>query len=162
MQDNIGKPKLTVSDGLYRLDHPDSDLFMPGSVWAADIRTLGDYIRHLQEVPEQPNESDKSGESDKSQQPNEPDCGGAHHDNPNYQHVCPNNPLRTCNCGSGCADNDGFADNINYTHISTGTPQRDESEIRGWPCVVIGAEGRRSSAADESVPNSNNQSGTAS
>ena len=154
MQNNIRNPKLTMSDGLYRLDHPDSDIFLPRPVRTDSVRTLGDYIRHMQEVPEQPNESDKSSES---QQSSEPDCGGAHHDNPNYQHVCPNNPLRTCNCGSGCADNDGFADNINYTHISTGTSEGDESKVRGWPCVVIGAEGRRSSAKEQSVSGSQHQ-----
>ena len=136
MQGNVGKPKLTVSDGLYRLDHPDSDLFMPGSVWATDIRTLGDYIRHMQEVSEQSDQSDKPSESDKS-------------DNPNFQHICPNNPLRTCNCGDKCADfdessesdkpnNDGFADNLSYTHSTARTTERDESEVLGWPCVVVG------------------------
>jgi hypothetical protein len=115
----------------------------------------------MQEVSEQPNESDKSSESNQSQQSNESDCGGAHHDNPNYQHVCPNNPLRTCNCGSGCADNDNFADN-DYTNSTTRTSEGDESEVRGWPCVVIGAEGRSSSSENESISICLNQPGVAS
>jgi hypothetical protein len=67
------------------------------------VATLGDYIRHLQEVDKQ---------SDKSNQPNQPCkyCYGIGYDasgqscectdNPNFQHPCPNNPILTCNCGN--------------------------------------------------------------
>lgn len=27
-------------------------------------------------------------------------------DNINYQHICPRNPIRTCNCSNKCADDD--------------------------------------------------------
>ena len=156
MQNNIGKPKLTMSDGLYRLDHPDSDLFMPGSVWAADIRTLGDYIRHLQEVPEQPDESNKSSES------NQPDFTS---DADTIVYTAATCVCTTGNEQSDCEScdkpvDDSFADNIQYAHLDpTGASKRDESEVRGWPCVVIGAEGRRSSAKEQSVSRSQNQSG---
>ena len=113
----------------------------------------------MQEVSEQSDQSDKPSESDKS-------------DNPNFQHICPNNPLRTCNCGDKCADfdessesdkpnNDGFADNLSYTHSTARTTERDESEVLSWPCVVIGAEGRRDSAENESVSRSKDQPGAA-
>lgn len=157
MQDNIRNPKLTVSDGLYRFDHPDSDIFLPRPVRTTSVRTLGDYIRHMQEVSEQSNESDKSSQSDKS-------------DNPNFQHICPNNPLRTCNCGDKCADEPsescescGYCGTnaANATNCTTRTSKGDESEVNGWPCVVIGAEGRRDSAEDESVSRSKDQPGAA-
>ena len=144
MQNNDRNPNVTVSDGLYRYDHPDSDIFLPRPVRESNVSTLGDYIRHLQE-------SDK--QSDKPSVPSQPIES-------NFEHICPNNPILTCNCAdpNACAElgddpdsqhrdsesrnkdrypsNDGFSDNINYTGISTA---KGESKVSGWPCVVIGA-----------------------
>ena len=47
-------------------------------------------------------------------------------DNNNFQHICPNNPLRTCNCGDTCADKD---------FEPTDSPAKDD----GCPCVVVGS-----------------------
>jgi hypothetical protein len=72
-----------------------------------------------------------------------------------FDHICPNNPILTCNCTDPkfCAelgsdpdrqhrdqdgDKDGFADNIDYTGIPIPTPKRKDT-ISGWPCVVVGA-----------------------
>jgi hypothetical protein len=103
------------------------------------MATLGDYIRHLQEVDKQSNEP----------------CVACEPLESSFEHICPNNPILTCNCVDPkyCAelgndpdrqyrdpdgDKDGFADNIDYTGIPIPTPQR-ESAKRGWPCVVVGA-----------------------
>ena len=156
MQDNIRDPKLTMSDGLYRFDHPDSDIFLPRPVRTASVRTLGDYIRHLQEVPEQPDESNKSSES------NQPDFTS---DADTIVYTAATCVCTTGNEQSDCEScdqpiDDGFADNIQYAHLDpTGTSEGNEPEVRGWPCVVIGAEGRRNSAEDESVSGSQHQSG---
>jgi len=40
-----------LRDGLYRVDHADSDIFLPGSLWKPSIRTLGDYIKNLCSEP---------------------------------------------------------------------------------------------------------------
>ena len=121
------------------------------------MATLGDYIRHLQKVDKQPDQS----------------CVACVAPESSFDHICPNNPILTCNCSdpNACAelgndpdningnkrcpdsgricndrscpneclgDKDGFADNIDYTGIPIPTPKR-ESAKRGWPCVVVGA-----------------------
>ena len=145
MPDSKPKPNLELSDGLYRLDHADSDLFMSRPVRKPSVATLGDYYEQLRQVGQQ---SDKSNESDKS-------------DNPNYQHPCYRNPLRTCNCANKCADSDfDNGDNGNAFNLSTklaiyrtgdnNAPINDSTEqfkftttqgkstVSGWPCVVVG------------------------
>jgi hypothetical protein len=121
------------------------------------VATLGDYIRHLQEVDKQPDQSNVSSQPTES----------------SFDHICPNNPILTCNCtdpkfcaelgsdpdrqygnkrcpdsGRICnerdcpneclGDKDGFADNIDYTGIPIPTT-KGKSAISGWPCVVVGA-----------------------
>lgn len=132
MQGNVGKPKLTVSDGLYRLDHPDSDLFLPGSVWATSVRTLGDYIRHLQEVDEQSDKSNQSSEPNKSCQSDKQhcsctnDCSGSQHAKQSCDEPC----NQSCSyCGANAT---------NTTDHASRTTEGNESEVLGWPCVVVG------------------------
>jgi hypothetical protein len=101
------------------------------------VATLGDYIRHLQEVDKQPDQS----------------CVACQPVESNFSHICPNNPILTCNCTDPkyCAElgsdpdrqyrdpdtnKDGFADNIDYTGIPI---PKGQSTISGWPCVVVGA-----------------------
>jgi hypothetical protein len=121
------------------------------------MATLGDYIRHLQEVDKQ---SDKP-------------CVACEPIESNFDHICPNNPILTCNCTdpNACAelgndpdnidgnkrcpdsgricndrvcpneclgDKDGFADNIDYTGIPYPTTKGKDA-VSGWPCVVVGA-----------------------
>ena len=103
------------------------------------MATLGDYIRHLQEVNKQ---SDQS-------------CVACQPVESSFDHICPNNPILTCNCTDPkfCAElgsdpdrqyrdpdtnNDGFSDNLDYTGIPIPTTQRKDA-ISGWPCVVVGA-----------------------
>ncbi len=101
------------------------------------MATLGDYIRHLQEVNQQPDQS----------------CVACVAPESKFDHICPNNPILTCNCTDPkyCAelgndpdnqyrdqdgDKDGFADNIDYTGIPT---PKGKGAISGWPCVVVGS-----------------------
>jgi hypothetical protein len=142
------------------------------------VATLGDYIRHLQEVDKQPNQSNVANQPVES----------------NFEHICPNNPILTCNCTdpNACAelgndpdnidgnkrcpdsgrvcnnrvcpneclgDKDGFADNIDYTGIPI--PTQRESAKRGWPCVVVGAIPETWSDASECVSRSPDSSGFA-
>ncbi len=104
------------------------------------MATLGDYIRHLQEV---------------NQQPDQP-CVACVAPESNFDHICPNNPILTCNCTDPrfCAElgndpdrqhrdptdsnQDGFSDNLEYTGIPIPTPKRESKKL-GWPCVVVGA-----------------------
>ena len=124
------------------------------------MATLGDYIRHLQEVDKQSNEP----------------CVACEPLESSFEHICPNNPILTCNCTDPkfCAelgndpdrqyrdpddgDKDGFADNIDYTGIPIPTPKR-QSAKRGWPCVVVGAIPETWSYASECVPGSEHSAG---
>jgi hypothetical protein len=131
-----------LPDRLYGEHYPDSFLDVSRPVRESNVATLGDYIRHLQEVDKQPDQSCVAPES-------------------NFSHICPNNPILTCNCtdpkfcaelGSDpdrqhndkhdgnedrCPDHDGFSDNLEYTGIPIPTQRKDA--VRGWPCVVVGA-----------------------
>jgi hypothetical protein len=126
-----------MPDRLYGEHYPDAFLDVSRSVRESNVATLGDYIRHLQEVDKQ------SDQSNVTSQPVES----------SFDHICPNNPILTCNCADPkfCAElgsdpdrqhrdqdgnKDGFADNIDYTGIPT---TKGQSTISGWPCVVVGA-----------------------
>jgi hypothetical protein len=113
----------------------------------------------LQEVdkqPDQPNVANQSVES-------------------SFEHICPNNPILTCNCTDPkfCAelgndpdrqyrdpgtDNDGFADNIDYTGIPIPAPKGKDTLV-GWPCVVVGAFCETWTTAAERVPGSEHSAG---
>ena len=117
------------------------------------MATLGDYIRHLQEVDKQ---SDKP-------------CVACEPVESSFEHICPNNPILTCNCTDPkyCAelgndpdrqyrdvpdaDNDGFSDNLDYTGTPIPAPQRKDTLV-GWPCVVVGAFSETWTTASECVP----------
>jgi hypothetical protein len=124
------------------------------------VATLGDYIRHLQEVDKQPDQSNVASQPVES----------------SFDHICPNNPILTCNCTDPkfCAElgsdpdrqyrdsdngnKDGFADNIDYTGIPIPTTKR-ESKERGWPCVIVGAICETRTSATERVPGSEHSAG---
>jgi hypothetical protein len=131
-----------LPDRLYGEHYPDSFLDVSRPVRESNVATLGDYIRHLQEVGKQPDQPCFACEPSKS-------------DESKFDHICPNNPILTCNCTDPkyCAelgndpdrqyrdpdpDKDGFADNIDYTGIPVPTPKGKDT-VSGWPCVVVGA-----------------------
>jgi hypothetical protein len=176
MQNNDRNPNAAMPDRLYGEHYPDAFLDVSRSVRESNVSTLGDYIKHLQEVNKQ---SDQS-------------CVACVAPESNFDHICPNNPILTCNCTDPkfCAelgndpdnngnkrcpdsglicndrvcpneclgDKDGFADNIDYTGIPIPTPKR-ESKKRGWPCVVVGAIPETWSDASECVPGSEHSAG---
>jgi hypothetical protein len=173
MQNNDRNSNTTMPDRLYGEHYPDSFLYVSGSIRDTNVSTLGDYIRHLQEVNKQPDQPSVPSQPIES----------------NFEHICPNNPILTCNCSdpnacaelgsdpdngnrvcpdSGklchtdtCADKclgDGFADNINYTGIP---PTKGESKVSGWPCVVIGAVCEARDNSTECISRSPDSSGFA-
>lgn len=88
----------SVSDGVYRAGNAAANEHMPKSIWQPGVvQRLGDYIKHLREVDQQPDQPDKSCQSAEPKQSN--------HVCPS--HVCPRHHERTCNCArSTCADDD--------------------------------------------------------
>jgi hypothetical protein len=150
-----------LPDRLYGEHYPDSFLDMPRSVRESNVATLGDYIRHLQEVDKQPDQPCIACEPSKSNEST-------------FDHICPNNPILTCNCTDPkfCAElgndpdrqhrdipeQDGFADNIDYTGIPIPTTQREDA-ISGWPCVVVGAVCETWATASECVSRGEHSAG---
>jgi hypothetical protein len=112
------------------------------------MATLGDYIRHLQEVDKQPNKSSESNKPFISCK----FCYDIGYDASGQQCTCAEQPSntdgnkrcpdsgRTCNerdCPDEClGDKDGFSDNLDYTGIPY---PKGKTTISGWPCVVVGA-----------------------
>jgi hypothetical protein len=141
-----------MPDRLYGEHYPDSFLDVSRPVRESNVATLGDYIRHLQKVDKQ---SDKP-------------CFACEPVKSSFEHICPNNPILTCNCTDPkfCAelgndpdrqyrdiadtDHDGFSDNLGYTGIPIPTPQR-KGAVSGWPCVVVGAVCETWTSASECV-----------
>jgi hypothetical protein len=168
MQNNDRNSNATMPDRLYGEHYPDSFLDVSRPIRQSNVSTLGDYIRHLQEVNQQ------SDQSSVASQPVES----------NFEHICPNNPILTCNCtdpkfcaelGSdpdrnyndkydrnenGCPNHDGFSDNLDYTGIPIPSTKR-ESKVSGWPCVVVGAVCEAWTTATECIPRSPDSSGFA-
>lgn len=168
MQDIKRNPNLKLSDGLYRFDHPDSDLFLSRPLWSASVHTLGDYYQHLCEKRDQRVESsfaDQSNQPDikfssgnvTSTNGNSTDCNGGQHayvdnsddDNNNFQHICVHNPIRTCNCGNKCADID---------FEPTKYAQRQDPSTWAGPCVVVGCTEQASRESIQLIPNSEHNS----
>jgi hypothetical protein len=161
-----------MPDRLYGEHYPDSFLDVSRPIRESNVATLGDYIRHLQEVNKQPDQPCVACEPSKSSEST-------------YDHICPNNPILTCNCTDPkyCAElgndpdrqyrdipntdndnndndrnKDGFADNIDYTGIPIPAPQRKDT-ISGWPCVIVGAFCETWTTAAECVPRGEHSSG---
>jgi hypothetical protein len=135
-----------LPDRLYGEHYPDSFLDVSRPVRESNVATLGDYIRHLQEVDKQ---SDKPCFA----------CEPVESSQSTYDHICPNNPILTCNCTDPkyCAelgndpdrqyrdiadtDHDSFSDNLDYTGIPipTNPSTKGKNAVSGWPCIVVGA-----------------------
>lgn len=83
----------SVSDGVYRAGNAAANEHMPKSIWQPGVvQRLGDYIKHLREVDQQPDQPHKSCQSAEPKQ---------------SSHGCPRHHERTCNCArSTCADDD--------------------------------------------------------
>jgi hypothetical protein len=79
-----------LRDRLYGEHYPDSFLDVPGPIRKPSVATLGDYIKQLSEVGNEPNER----------------CFACEPNKPSESHQCPNNPILTCNCADNkfCAE----------------------------------------------------------
>jgi hypothetical protein len=111
---------------------------------------MGNDARYVQEVGKQPDQSCVAPES-------------------SFDHICPNNPILTCNCTDpkfcvelgndpdrqhrDIAEQDGFSDNLEYTGIPIPTTKREGKKL-GWPCVVVGAICETRTSATESLSRS--------
>jgi hypothetical protein len=154
-----------LPDRLYGEHYPDSFLDVSKSIRKPSVATLGDYIQQLQEINSQPDQPCIA-------------CEPSRPDESKFDHICPNNPILTCNCTDPkfCAElgsdpdgtsaegtttekgrarsedgsQDGFADNIDYTGIPTPSPQRKDA-VSGWPCVVVGAVCETGTSAAEHI-----------
>jgi hypothetical protein len=150
MQNNDRNANSSMPDRLYGEHYPDAFLDVSRPVREPNVATLGDYIRHLQEVDKQPDQS----------------CVACEPLESGFDHICPNNPILTCNCTDPkfcaelgndpdrqyrdvpdadkdgnedrCPNHDGFSDNLDYTGIPIPTT-KGQSKVSGWPCVVVGA-----------------------
>jgi hypothetical protein len=85
MQNNDRNANSAMPDRLYGEHYPDSFLDVSRPIRESSVATLGDYIQQLQEINGQPNQSCFACEPSKSGQTT-------------YDHICPNNPILTCNC----------------------------------------------------------------
>jgi hypothetical protein len=166
----------TMPDRLYGEHYPDSFLDVSKPVRESSVATLGDYIRHLQEIGKQPDKP----------------CVACEPLESSFDHICPNNPILTCNCTDPkfCAelgsnpdnivdgnkrcpdsglicndrvcpneclgDKDGFSDNLDYTGIPY---PKGKNAVSGWPCVVVGAICEAWTTASECVSRSEHSAG---
>jgi hypothetical protein len=98
MSDKQPTTNSSMPDRLYGEHYPDAFLDVSGPLRATNVATLGDYIRQLQEVDKQ---SDKP-------------CVACEPLESNFDHICPNNPILTCNCTDPkfCAELGSNPDNI--------------------------------------------------
>jgi hypothetical protein len=143
------------------------------------VATLGDYIQQLREVGNEPNQRDESCIACKPSEPHQcpnnsiltcncaDDKFCAEQPNDNGWFTCPDSG-KLCNiltCPDGCkgdkhADNDGFADNIDY--IGNPYPStKGEDAVSGWPCVVVGGFCETGTSPAERICGTESSTGTA-
>jgi len=85
----------SLPDRLYGEHYPDSFLDMPRPVRTTSFWAMGNDARYVQEVGKQPDQSCVAPES-------------------SFDHICPNNPILTCNCTDPkfCAELGNNPDNV--------------------------------------------------
>ena len=102
-------PNAKLPNGLYGGNLTNTVKYVFRPVWSAIMGFMGNIIRYLCKKHDKPN---KFVITNQPNQPNQPDrCAESI-----YQHPCPNNPIRTCNCStpSECADSDFYTDTDRY------------------------------------------------
>lgn len=145
-----------MPDRLYGEHYPDSFLDVSQPVRTTRVATLGDYIQQLREVSDKSDQRDESCFACKPSEPHQcpnnsiltcncaDDKFCAEQPNDNGWLKCPESGklCSVIDCPDGCkgdkhADNDGFADNIDY--IGNPYPStKGKDAVSGWPCVVVG------------------------
>jgi hypothetical protein len=124
MPDKHSDTNTVVSGGIHGQHHPVNDEYMPKSIWQSGVvRRLADYIRHVREVDNEPNQRSVSHQ-------------------PGFtRHVCARNPHRTCNCDTGvCADDSATYRYARGPFLSTRIlaseqPGNFRCPISGSPCA---------------------------
>lgn len=150
VQNKLRNPSFSLSDGLYRLDHPDSNIFLPRPVWSASICGMDNDSEHLRKVDDKRNKSCFACKPSQSCDATS-SCSCSSGSSCDEQ-SCGESCNESCNCS--CSNN---SDNANSSStISNGK----ETCISPWPCVVVGAE-TSSKTESQSVSDLNNQSGVA-
>jgi hypothetical protein len=118
---------------------------------------MGEYRKHLRQVRDESNQSYQSNLANQSDNFYIESDGSYTYtvtttnvsDNNNYQHICPRNPLRQCNCSDSCADDDNGVDGNKRCptsgRICNTRDCPDEcldterkNNYGGGPCVVVG------------------------
>ena len=179
MPSNKSTTNSILSDWLYGEHYPDSFLDMPQSIRTTRYGRLDDNDKYVREKRYQSNkcaitcESSESSESDKRSESN---------DNPNFQHICPNNPILTCNCGdpADCPELGSDPDNqqpnqhgniicpdsgricsVNVCPSGCKGDSEGKSAVSGWPCVVVGGHDQARDHSAECVHRTPDSSGFA-
>jgi hypothetical protein len=145
-----------LQDRLYGEHYPDSFLDMPKSVCTTRYGRLDNNDRYMRQEHQQSDQSSFTSKPIESR----------------LEHICPNNPILTCNCTDPkyCAElgsdpdrqyrdpenRDGFSDNLDYTGIPI---PKGKGAISGWPCVVVGAVCETWTTASECVSRGEHSAG---
>ena len=99
MQNKHRNADTKLSVRVHGYGYPNKVKQLPRPLRSACMGWLGNIARYLCKKFNQPN---KCNIPNQPHQPHESNkCGESI-----YQHPCPNNPIRTCNCTNECADND--------------------------------------------------------
>lgn len=152
MQNNNRKPKLTMSDGLYRLDHPDSDIFLSRPLWSANICSLDNDSGHLRQINQQSNKSCfacKPIESNKSDCSTD-DCSSSSCSCSNNEQPCGKSCDESCDCN--CTNNSDKSDG------SETVTDGEKTFVYSWPSVALREKSSVKTNA-QSVSNCSHQSG---
>ena len=86
MQPNKPNANTSLSAGVCGSSDADQNLSVSRPLWSTRVVSLGDYIRQLCKVSNQPNKHEQRTQSSES----------------NQSHVCYHDPNRHCNCAERC------------------------------------------------------------
>jgi hypothetical protein len=125
----------SLPDRLYGEHYPDSFIDMPQPILTSRYQPVDDNDKHVREERQQPNEPILTGQSVGSSS-----ASSTAASTPSGTTAA--SPGGSTTTDSQCrnsadSDQDGFSDNLEYTHI-TGTTPKGEDAVSGWPCVVVG------------------------
>jgi hypothetical protein len=99
-----------------------NDEYMPKSIWQSGVvKRLADYIRHVREVDNEPNQRAVSHQ-------------------PGFtRHVCARNPHRTCNCDTGvCADDSATYRYARGPFLSVRVAAPKPNHLGNFRCPITG------------------------
>ena len=124
----------SLPDRLYGEHYPDSFIDMPQPILTSRYQPVDDNDKYLREERQQPNEPILTGQSVGSSSASSTAASTPS----GTTAASPGGSTTTdSQCGDTAdSDQDGFSDNLEYTHIS-GTSEREDA-VSGWSCVVIG------------------------